>query len=621
MKNKIPVILALTLGLIFILYALLPQETTTTTSGTPNEIGDTKVDLVVQPDQPMNGASQNAIKNAAGISLDPQAENFVVPLLEQPIRLPRYQISNFEHINFDEESDASKAERAEELKELLLSLFGHIPDNPIAALSELDEERLAAMLQTERQTSPTDYKFSEALTLGSLLGRSHDADNLLGWFEKVGVKNGLEGEVLTEVFNWMVFQKTTSMYAKGELRKSPKLAQRILALIEKYLKNTKEDSASTGSSGSIWFSLDKLCPIDGGLDLIRRWTVEAPHGDEATETSLVEMLKHWPIQEAKPLIIETLETNRAGAIKGIVSAWSSTKRGFTAWTVEEAKLVLEAPLSEAVKATKKSTGVLYAAIFAAEDLLKPRALEIADALLARRDNAYVSSLGFSFLKVHKPGEASATWTAWLESNSEYKVLAACMSAGNFREVSSKPNSTNKLFELASKSHNKSDLQGAAGTALCQVDSDYSRTLDILHLWLNAPQMSDPTLVSAGRMVLWGPRDEVETFLLDEISDPHKQPEDRYYAMFLLAVLDPNAALDICEDKDYAGKLTDLTKLLVAAVYGMGGNWQRAKALRESCTEPEPDWIKRIRLRQSAEKSHGLKERAEERVASYARSRP
>lgn len=596
------------LALLYSVYSLFPEISHTGVDNSQNVtkgLGDNVVQPVVLP--PLKDLKSDAPNGQ--VAAEPQAGT-------SPTDYPKSIYStNAEFIEFDNlvkklhgDPVAQKMKHAKQLKELLLSIFGHVPSNPIAALQNLKSDRLAAMLGL-RYDQPTEVR-----EFGVLLSKLFEVGQLLAWLELQGAKSGLEGQVLTETFSWIVYCNAKI------IRNSPKLAQRTLALIEVYLTETKENPSSIGTAGAIWSSLDDLCPIDGGLDLIRRWTVEAPHGDEATETSLVEMLKHWPILEAKALIIETLETNRAGAIKGIVSAWDNAKSGLTVWTVAEAQLVLEAPLSEAVKTTKKSTAVLYAAIFAAKDLLKPRALEIADALLVRRDNAYISAQGFSFLKVHKPSEASATWTAWLESNSEYQMLAACMSAGDFREMSSKPNSISKLFELASKSHNRIDLQGAAGTALCQVDSSFSRTLDILNLWLSAPKMASPTLVSAGRMVLWGPRYEVEAFLLDEISNPHKQPEDRYHAMFLLAVLDPNAALDICEDEDYADKLTDLTKLLVAAVYGMGGNWQRAKALRESCTKPEPDWVKRIRLRQSAEKSHGLKERAEEQVASYARSR-
>lgn len=599
------------LALLCSVYSLLPQNIQTGAVyklGDANGLDENTVQPVVPPTSNDDRSDEHKMRTTAEL----QSEQGVTGQADYPASIFRKQ-SEFDQFDnlvkeFFGDPVTEKKEHEKQLKELQLSVFGHIPSNPIAALQNLKSDRLAAMLRL-RYAQPTEVR-----EFGVLLSEFYEVGQLLAWFELKGPKSGLEGQVLTKTFSWIVYRNAKN------IRNSPKLAQRTLALIEVYLAETKKNSSSISTSGAIWSSLSNLCPIDGGLELIRRWTVTNPHGDEATETSLVEMLQHWPIQDAKALIIETLETNRAGAIKGVVSAWDNTKSGFSEWNVSEAKQLLEAPLAEAVKNTKRSTGVLYAAIFAAKDLLKPRALEIADALLMRRDNAYVSSQAFSFLQVHSQQEAESTWVAWLESDSEYQMLAACMSAGSYGEVSSKPNSINKLFELASKSHNRTDLQGAAGTALCQVDSNYSRTLDILHLWLNSPQIAEPTLVSAGRMVLWGPRDEVESFLLDEITDPHKQPKERHTALFLLSIIDVNTALGFCENKDYVGKITELTKLLVAAVYGTS-NRQRTKAVRDGCNMAEPDWIKRIRLGQSVEKSHGLKEHAEERVVSYARSRP
>lgn len=608
MAGKYTVIALLCVGLAigFTFYGL---------SGSPASVlgssasSDTLVNLgdpVTQIDQPLPSGALPSPDVDDQINVE--AEGFEQVDQVHFDRLLRFNLLESAWMNRDA---LQRKEKQDRLDELLRSIYGYLPDNPVTELGKLDADKLAEMLRRQ-----SGFPWGKAHALGDLLADVHTADELLSWFEQAEVKLGAEGNIVTDIFSTVASRKSR------EIRNSLALAQRTLAILESYLKASSENAVSIDTSGSIWSAFSSLSPIDGGLELIRRWTIESPHGDEATETTLVELLKKWPLAKATPLILEVLETRQAGAIKGVVSAWSSTKKesGTSEWTVAEAKQLLESPLTEAVKTTKSSTAVLYAAIFTAKDILKPRAQEIADALLARRDNAYISSQGFSFLEVVDKHTANAAWSAWLESNNQYKMLAACMSAGNFREVSAKPQALNRMFELASKPQERDDLQSAAGLALCEVDSDYSRSLDILYIWLNNLPIADPTLVAAGRLVVWGPEAEVKAMLLQEIDDPNKGADERHYAMFLLAILDPSSALAICEDrKNSPSKLTEFTILLVAATAeGMKSDyyWSRAAALREACSETEPQWMKNIRFKLDSKKY-----RAEENIVGYAWSRP
>ena len=351
--------------------------------------------------------------------------------------------------------------------------------------------------------------------------------------------------------------------------------------------------------------------------MIRRWTAEDPHGDEGTETELVEMLKRWPPSEVAPVLAEVLYTNSGGAIKGTIRIWLESHRTFdyVKWKQDDVREILVEPLVEAIKKTKSSAAVYYARIFIGKDLLKPRAAEIAEALLARRDSEWVSSVGLEFLACHDQATGNRRWRDWFNSDDQYKILSACVCHSRFMEIAIEPAVSERMLDLAINPDVSASINGNAAQAVLHIDGDFSRCAPIMNIWFDGPRMPK-LLSSAGRLVVWGrPKSEVHTLLLDTINDPHRAAEDRYYPMLLLAIHDPAKALSICEDKNFAGKLTEETILLVAAAAeGMKQSlyWQRGKTLRESVVTPEPVWMKNIRMRIS-----GPNERTEERVVGFA----
>ncbi|MEE9312352.1 MAG: hypothetical protein V3V10_08070, partial [Planctomycetota bacterium] len=424
------------------------------------------------------------------------------------------------------------------------------------------------------------------------------------------------GEVSARMFYWIVMNKARI------LRAYPELELRALAIIDSYLALSQGKPVSAATLTAIWLALGKICPSNNALSLIRRWTVVNPHGHEIMDTMLVELLEYWPLSEAGPLVLEVLETHSAGAIKGVVTAWSATKNKWlrVKWTESEAKQLLEVPLAEAIMKTDSSAAVFYARNFASEDLLKPQALRISKALLGRTDSAYVSSQGFGFLSIVDPAAAAeAKWLEWFESDDDYKILAACTSAVSFPNVSAKPDALDRLFALATNPEHIGEIEAVAGQALVQLDADNSRSMDILEYWLDQPNLEDAALHAAARIALWAPFKLVKPVLLNAINDPAASAQSRRAPMLLLAITSPGAALSFCEDKKTSSWFTDETMLLVAAAaeaMNPSSYWLNAKNLRKKIFTPEPQWMKNIRFQLEAQTKT-----MEEVIVSYASSRP
>ncbi|MCF6228926.1 MAG: hypothetical protein L3J82_09775, partial [Planctomycetes bacterium] len=482
-----------------------------------------------------------------------------------------------------------RAERVKRLNELLASVFGHIPENPITELGKLSEEELASMTRSSRRT------LDQAADIGYRLGEVYEPDNLLRLFEEAETVLGIRGDVTANMFSRALSEN------EKKFRESDHLNRRALAIVESYLQASKGEPVSIDFTGSVRVALEKLSPSAGALELIRRWTVETPHGSEVVETGLVEMLKLWPASEVTPVLLEILSTHRAGAVKGVVRIWLASGRKFKddKWTQDDVRQILAEPLVEAIKKTKSSAAVFYARIFTGKDLLKHRAAEIAEALLARRDSVGISSVGLEFLACHDQATGNQRWREWFNSDDQYKVLTACVCHPQFMEVAIEPVVSKRMLDLATNPDYSARINGNAAQAVLHIDGNFSRCASILSTWFDGPRMPE-LLSSAGRLVVWGrPKSEVHSLLLDTINDPHRAAEDRYYPMLLLATHDPSKALSICEDKNFAGKLTEETILLVAAAAeGMKQSlyWQRGKKLRESIVTPEPVWMKNIRRR-------------------------
>ncbi|MBZ0136727.1 MAG: hypothetical protein K8I27_10175 [Planctomycetes bacterium] len=557
-------------------------------AGAPGLEPDAPVGPVVEPKRPTDNGAQS----------DPVAP------------FPGPSSLDEEYETHDEWIERLRREALDRLNELLEASFGEVPSNPVRAIGELSEETRLGLLREQA----TDV-FPAAEEIGMRVGEAHSSEEWLSWFEDAGPRSGRAGPADAAVFFWAVNKQARA------LKRDDALARRVLAVIDSYLAELRGKAISLDALGYIWSAFGEMCPVRGGIELIRRWIVETPHGHEEVETRLASCLERWPLQEVTPLIIEILNTRRGGGIKGIVSAWSDTKRprSNSAWVKLEAEQVLEAPLADAVSSTDSSAAILYARIFAGEDLLLPGAQDIAAALLTRRDSAYCSSQAFAFLSGVDPYAAATTWTEWFNSDDSFKVTAACMAAPSIPAAAQNVGSMERMFELANQPDQPAELRGAAALALSQFDSSANRSVQVLSAWLQQSEFERPMLIAAGRMVHGKWRKEIAALLKQEADAVDRQPVERRTPMFLLATVEPRTALEMCEQSGQPARFDSYTILLVAATAeALEGDdiWQRAARVRAKCLEPEPEWMREIRQRLS-----GPNERAEQRVVGYARSRP
>ncbi|MEE9312547.1 MAG: hypothetical protein V3V10_09075 [Planctomycetota bacterium] len=492
------------------------------------------------------------------------------------------------------------AENKEELRKLLLSMFGQIPDNPIAELSKFDDDAIRAMMLDENSD---DLEFEDITTLGLLLPQVYELDQILGWFEGFERKLGIEGEATAEMLRWIVEDD----YVEEKLQKDPALRRRTVAVLDSYFAASRGKAVSYIFLARIRNTLKLLCPSPEALELIRRWIVEKPHGHESLETSIVEYLGLWPLSEVGTVVLEVLGTGGAGAVKGIIHAWRKSGRDDSfSWSKEEATQFLEQPLTQTVMETKSVAAIYMAANFAVDGLLSPQASQIADSLFSRVDTQpYVADMGFTFLKHVDQQAASVKWQEWFYSDDNNKVEAACYVALEFSGTAKKAEVLDRLFEFASAKAEPSSFEAAAAKALFELEDGVTRSYAILEGWLELPKLSRSALISASRMLIRGPEETAKALLIKVIDDPNRSPEQRYTAMFLLGCMSYSTAISICEDPQYAGKFTDLTVLVVAALAEMMGNHsylERGRKLRQGISTPEPEWIRIIRLDLATPKS-------------------
>ncbi len=557
---------------------------------TEGESGPLEVPVVKQLEE-VESHSAKEKPDQAAVESEEAVEAYFKPISDEQALFEKCLESSRHELIFPIKTRNRLKEKREELERLLKSIFGHIPENPISEFSKLDEYEVAGF--------SSEYGWDQMYDLGIHLGELYSTDQILNWFEDSDEISGIRAEIVTYVFQWAVEKKSEKIRASGHL------SRRVLSQIEAFLSSSKSHDVSGYTDCHIGSALENICPVQGGLELIRRWVVEKPHGGEIIELSLCEALAKWPLPEATPLVLEVLQTNRVGPIKGIVSLWHSLVWRFEssfeykeAWGFEEAKSVLEIPLTEAIKKTKSASALLEASMRATKILLKPRLLEIADALMARRDSSYVAAQGFDFLELHDEEWANSRWVEWFNSEDQFKKLVACKAAAGLSAVSKKEPILNQMQSMAINQDNKTSLQSAAARALCQLDSNYDRSIAVLINWLNRDSVSRSIYRTAGLIVIWGPKKDVMATLLSEINNLNKRAEERHKAMFLLATLDPDKAITICEDrKEHPNRLTELTILLVAATAQLMDRsrfFSRGAALREGCSTPEPDWVKRIR---------------------------
>ena len=498
-------------------------------------------------------------------------------------------------------------ERKEELRKLLIALFGHVPDNPIAEFGKFSDSELRVI------RNDTNY----ATDIGYLLPEVYEVDQLMDWFDAADLKPGIEGKITAHMLFWILDNRDS----QEQLRLKPESSRRALAVIDRYFTISQGKAVSYFFLAKLRRSLKLLCPSDGALELIRRWIVEKPHGHETLETSIVKFLNLWPLSKVTSVILEILETRSAGAIKGIIWAWRDNVGMSTLWPDAKTKQFLEQPLAQAVMETESAAAIYLASRFALshsrspDGLLGHRAREIAEALLAKHKTPVLADEGFIFLQHVDPQAAKLRWKEWLYSTDSNKVRAACYVAPDFCKKFDRQEIIDRLAQIAEASEDASIEQTAATLALFTIEKGVGHSYPILARWLNQPQLEHSALLVASRMLHRGPEDQAKQLLMDVIDDPNLPAKNRYYAMFLLCTLEPDTALEICEDQNYAGKLTDLTVLLVsvtAELFTRTRNWKRCQKLRASITTPEPEWMKVIRLDLEVPE-----ENAEQDVAGWA----
>ena len=476
--------------------------------------------------------------------------------------------------------------RKNKLNKLLMAIFGYIPENPVAELSKLDTNQLEEITLSHLDAGGG---VSIAANIGLNLGRAYDWDAFLSMFEHSTPKIGLEGLAASTI----MYQGISAALSQAQGQwKHRQFERRALAILDGYV------TASIGQTVSIRFlvqlrlMLEELCPSNETLVYIRKWIIESPHGDEGFETGVVTLLGEWKWPDVSSVVIEVLGTRRAGPIKGVLHAWKSNNR----FRWKGARSTLEEHLAEAVMKTDSSKAATLASMYG-RDLLDPRMREVAEALLARTGRPGLTAIGFWFLRFADKDLADSRWQEWFASEDMYKVEVACGMATSFPHLADNPTVLSKLYDLAIQPSNPGGLEADAVVSLHEMDSDRNRSFAVIREWLSKRRLSVPALHAARKITASSPKPEAKSLLMEAIDDPSSPADNRFSAMFLLAVLDTEAALAICEDQNYSGKLSDETVHLVAATAErmLSTHRKRAQALRGSLGTPEPAWIRGVRL--------------------------
>lgn len=488
-------------------------------------------------------------------------------------------------------------------------IFGEKPNNPIRSLNDVDVT-LLEMMTAKRSWG-----------IGGLIAENESISDWLSWYENIEEHNGLSGITAINLLGGILLHKAS--YGDG-LAESD--AKRVLAILGSFVTAWQGHTISVAAQYSLANSLRTICPVAGGLEFIRRWIIEKPFGDESLEKELVITLHYWPITESGAIAVEALGLARAGAIKGVTDSWLAAKRGYSGcvWTAEEVKNLLALPLGQAVKEATKMTGILYAELFAGDDLLAPQILEIGQALLARRDSVGASSYGFIFIRRDNIALSDSLWTEWFNSSDEYKIKAACTATNlGMGDVCRTDNVLDRMYELAVNIESSKGIRSAAAWPLSVLDSS-GRALDLLESWLSEGESQLDILIAIGRIVVRAPEAEVVALLKNAIDEGASTPSQRHYPLFLLATVAPEVALEYCnKDLPFTSKYEPLSILLAAATAqaqlttANDNSDERVEAIYKRLSLPEPDWIRSIRLGLDFVKGHT----SEQRVASYPASRP
>lgn len=511
----------------------------------------------------------------------------------------------------DAESQARLKEQIQRLKERKLQPASRdeldrerIPaTDPLPRLDRLSDAELTAMLRVEDGAN-----FSQAALIGQVIGEKVPAGEWIAWFENAGPSAGLRGEVAVAVMRWAFF--------RGEPARQASAASRMLALIDGYLGAWKDQPVNTSAFTQLTTMLQRLAPVAGGLELIRRWLVETPHGNEIVEKGLYAALVYWPFREAGAVAREALLTFSAGPINGAVECWGQVKRRTMnpAWS-EEDMLSLLPTLVDCIKRTPSPAALLLASALAGRDLLLDHCLEIGWALLARTDSRVCSAMGFHFFTHVDLSLACSTWRDWFHSRDENQIAVACIAAPHLRDHVIGETERDRILALAMDEARSPATRASAAEALCQVEVGFVRSRDVLKSWVVRPELDDTMLQALGRMAAMGTKAVVEATLQEVINDASRTPKERHYALFLLATRNPMHALDICERQIAAASRSfDPESLLLAAatVEAMlpDQTYKRTAAVRAAIPEPVPQWITELRLRRGTK-------RAEHKIVSYA----
>ncbi|MCF6228930.1 MAG: hypothetical protein L3J82_09800, partial [Planctomycetes bacterium] len=497
------------------------------------------------------------------------------------------------------------------LREWYTELFKQKPDNPINSLKDVDGSTLGKI------TSSNGRK------IGILIGELEPVSDWLSWFENIDEYNGSVGTVAISLLEGIMLERCKFSRGHGLSQTESK---RVLAVLDSFLAAWRGHAVSVGARCSLTNSLQAMCPVPGGLELIRYWTVTNPLGNETSESELIETLQYWPIKQSGYIAVEALALARAGAIKGVTDSWLAAKREYSdcKWTADEVKKLLALPLGQAVKETSGVSGILYAQLFAGDDLLADQVLEIGNALLARRDSAGASAYGFIFIRRDNIALSDSLWTEWFNSSDEYKIKAACTAANlGMGAVCRTDTVLDRMYNLAVNIENSGGIRSAAAWPLSILDKS-GRALDLLEVWLNEGETRSAILIAIGRIVVRATEAEVIILLKRAIDEDSNTPAQRHYPLFLLATVAPEEALTYCEnDLPFVSKFERLSLLLCAATAQAqlttrdDNSDERVEEIYGQLSLPEPDWIRAIRLNLDYVKGH----KAEQRVAGYPASRP
>lgn len=517
--------------------------------------------------------------------------------------------------------DSSEDERMARIKELMdrrqermlrpqtkdEKLRSAIPaTNPLPGLEDLDDAALTEMLRVEDGAT-----FSIAALTGQVIGEKFTHDEWMSWFEEAGPSAGLRGEVAVAIL------RSASVRMRYSSRKLPDAeASRMLALLDGYLHAWKDQPVNSLAVVQLTGMLRDLAPVSGGLELIRHWLVETPHGNEIVEKGLYAAMVHWPFNDAAPLAREALLTLRGGAIKGAIECWGQAKRRTLnpAWTEDDVRSLLPT-LVDCVKRTPSAAAILLASALAGKDLFLDYCIEIGAALLERTDGRACAAMGFHFYSHVDLSLACATWRDWFNSHDEHQVAVACIAAPHLRDHVITDTERDRILALAMDENREAGARASAAEALCQVEKGFIRSRQVMTSWVVRPSLPEPMLRALGRMTAMGAKAVVESTLQEVIDDVAKTPPERHYALFLLATRNPEAALAICEQQATATtRLFETVTLLLAAATSEAmqpdQTYKRTAAVRAAIGEPEPKWITELRLRRDNTSPEG-------RVVTYA----